>query len=151
MNGALVVFCELPLTTITRRFSARRVLATGYLLIGLGFALNAFARTVPELAACIVIFTIGEMVAMPVASAYVSNLAPAHLRGRYMGVYGLNWALALIIAPGMGMKLLACNPTSLWFVCGALGVIGAVIISMNVRTTGTELVSEVEVKAAKAD
>ena len=51
MNGALVVLCELPLTTITRRFPARRVLAAGYLLIGLGFALNAFAHTVPALAA----------------------------------------------------------------------------------------------------
>ena len=151
LNGALVVFCELPLTTITRRFPARRVLATGYLLIGLGFALNAFAATVPELVACIVIFTIGEMVAMPVASAYVSNLAPAHLRGRYMGVYGLNWALALIIAPGLGMKLLAYNPVALWLGCGALGVVGAIIISMEVSGAKMLLGNEVEPKHAEAD
>ena len=37
MNGAMVVLCELPLTTITRRFSTRRVLAAGYVLVGLGF------------------------------------------------------------------------------------------------------------------
>ena len=71
MNGAMVVLFELPLTTITRRFSTRRVLATGYLLVGLGFALNAFAHTVPALAGCIIIFTLGEMIAMPVSSAYV--------------------------------------------------------------------------------
>lgn len=82
MNGALVVFCELLLTTISRRYSTRRVLAMGYVLTGLGFALNAIARTVPALAGCVIIFTLGEMLAMPVASAYVSNLAPAHLRGR---------------------------------------------------------------------
>jgi MFS family permease len=142
MNGALVVLCELPLTTLTRRFPVRRVLATGYLLIGLGFALNAFARTVPALAVCIIIFTLGEMVAMPVSAAYVSNLAPAHLRGRYLGVNGLNWALALIIAPGLGMKLLDCNPTALWLGCGALGVVGAFIISMDVKTTEPALGSE---------
>ncbi len=136
MNGALVVLCELPLTIITRRFPARRVLAAGYLLIGIGFALNAFAHTIPALAVCVVIFTLGEMVAMPVASAYVANLAPAHLRGRYLGVNGLNFALALIIAPGLGMKLLDWNPTVLWFGCGALGVIGAIIISMKVRESG---------------
>lgn len=135
MNGALVVFCELPLTTITQRFSAHRVLAIGYVLIGLGFALNAFAHTVPALAGCVIIFTLGEMLAMPVASAYVANLAPAHLRGRYMGVYGLNWAVALIIAPGLGMKLLAYNPVALWLGCGAFGVIGAIIISMEKRKT----------------
>jgi MFS family permease len=151
MNGALVVFCELPLTTITRRFAARRVLATGYLLVGLGFALNAFAHTVPTLAICIVIFTLGEMIAMPVASAYVANLSPPHLRGRYMGAYGLNWALALIIAPGLGMKLLGFSPMILWLGCGVLAVIGALIISMEVKTNERTLGPVVLVKSVEAD
>jgi MFS family permease len=126
-----VVCCELPLTTLTRRFPVRRVLAAGYLLIGLGFALNVVARTVPQLTACVVIFTLGEMVAMPVASAFVANLAPEHLRGRYMGMYGLNWGAALIIAPGIGLQILAWNPTALWAGCAVLAVIGAVVISME--------------------
>jgi len=151
MNGALVVFCELPLTTLTRRFATRRVLAFGYLLIGLGFALNAFAHTVPMLAVCIIIFTLGEMIAMPVSSAYVANLSPPHLRGRYMGAYGLNWALALIIAPGLGMKLLAYNPAALWLGCGVLAVIGAVIISMEVKTIEAKVVSEAVVEPAEVD
>jgi MFS family permease len=150
MNGALVVLCELPLTTLTRRFPVRRVLAVGYLLVGFGFALNAFAHTVPALAACVIIFTVGEMVAMPVSSAYVSNLAPAHLRGRYLGFSGLNWALALIIAPGLGMKLLDWNATLLWLGCGALGVMGAVIITMN-PTVGTPLVSDPDIKPLEVD
>ncbi len=146
LNGALVVFCELPLTTITRRFPVRRVLAVGYLLIGLGFALNVFAHTIPALAACVIIFTLGEMIAMPVAAAYVSNLAPAHLRGRYLGVNGLTFALALIIAPALGMKLLEYSPTALWLGCGALGVIGAIVISMKVRKAETALLDDDVVK-----
>jgi len=147
LNGALVVFCELPLTTLTRRLPTRRVLATGYVLVGLGFALNAFAHSLPALIACIIIFTLGEMIAMPVAAAYVANLAPAHLRGRYTGVYGLNWALALILAPGLGLKMLGYNPVLLWLVCGALGVLAAGIILMEIRPAevpvGTkEIVSE---------
>ena len=133
MNGAMVVLCELPLTTITRRFPARRVLAVGYFLIGAGFAMNAFARSVPALASCIVVFTLGEMIAMPVSAAYVSNLAPAHMRGRYMGVSGLNWSLALILAPALGMKMLASNPTVMWLSCGGLGILAAIIISANVN------------------
>jgi len=39
LNGALVVLFELPLTTITRRFPARRVMAIGYMLIALGYQL----------------------------------------------------------------------------------------------------------------
>ena len=133
LNGAMIVFCELPLTTLTRRFPARWMLATGYALCGLGFALNAFAHTVPFLAACMILLTIGEMVAFPVQSAYVANLAPAHLRGRYMGVFGLNWAVALIFAPAIGLKLLAFNPAMLWFGCGALGLLAAVIILREER------------------
>jgi MFS family permease len=133
MNGAMVVLCELPLTTITRRFPIRRVLAVGYVLIGFGFAINAFARTVPELATSIIVFTLGEMIAMPVAAAYVSNLAPAHMRGRYSGVYGLNWGIALIFAPGLGMKLLGYNPSLMWLACGGLGLLAAAVISMNLR------------------
>jgi MFS family permease len=151
MNGAMVVLCELPLTIITRRFSTRRVLAAGYVLVGLGFALNAFAHTVPALAGCIIIFTLGEMIAMPVSSAYVSNLAPAHLRGRYLGMYGLNWALALIFAPALGMKLLASNPAVLWLGCGALGLLAAIIISMEVKKTRVPLNQEGVVKEAEAE
>lgn len=51
-----------------------------------------------------------------------------------MRVYGLNWALALIFAPGVGLKLLALNPTLLWAGCGVLTVLGALIISREVRT-----------------
>jgi MFS family permease len=134
LNGLIVVLCELPLTTITQRLPTRRVLAIGYLLVGGGFALNAVARTIPALTASVVIFTLGEMVSMPVASAYVSNLAPAHLRGRYMGFHGLNWALALVVAPALGMKLMATQSMLLWLGCGLMGVLAAAIISLDYRT-----------------
>jgi len=133
LNGAIVVLCELPLTTITQRFPARRTLAAGYLMVGIGFAAIGFASTVPALVACVILFTLGEMFAMPVASAYVSNLSPAHLRGRYMGFYGLNWSLALIIAPALGLKMLGTNGSLLWLVCGALGLLAAAIISVDLE------------------
>ena len=148
LNGAMVVLCELPLTTLTRRFPARRMLATGYVLIGTGFALITIAHNIPALVACILLFTLGEMVAMPVASAYVSNLAPAHMRGRYVGVFGLSWAVALIFAPGVGMKMLGYNPEVLWVGCGALGILAAGIISfeINVAETPVVLVEETGAK-----
>jgi MFS family permease len=131
LNGVLIVLCELPLTSFTRRFPARKVMALGYALIGGGFALNHFAHTVPALIACMVVFTLGEMLALPMASAYVANLAPPNMRGRYMGVNGMTWALALIAGPGAGMKLLTVNPGAYWVVCGALGVFAAAVISTD--------------------
>ena len=130
LNGALIVFCELPLTAFTRRFPARQVMALGYVLIGVGFGLNYFAHTVPALVACMALFTLGEMFALPMASAYVADLAPPNMRGRYMGVNGMTWALALIVGPVAGMKLFTFSSASYWSACTLLGVLAAVLISI---------------------
>ena len=137
LNGALIVLCELPLTTFTRRFPPRKVMALGYALIGGGFALNYFAHSVPALAACMAVFTLGEMLALPMASAYVADLAPPHMRGRYMGVNGMTWALALTVGPAVGMKLFALHPVAYWVACAMLGGLAAVII-FSASTTPIE-------------
>ena len=85
-------------------------------------------RTIPLLVATIALVTLGEMVAMPVAGAYVADLAPAHQRGLYMGTYGLVGALAFVCGPSLGMLLFSANPVVLWSACGVLGLVAARII-----------------------
>jgi MFS family permease len=133
LNGALIVFCELPLTRLTRKFPTRRVMAVGYVLCAAGFALNGFAHTVPSLVLCMIILTIGEMITMPTGAAYLAELAPPDMRGRYMGVAGLTWAIALIIGPISGMKLFEVAPTAYWIVSGAMGIFAAVVISNSLE------------------
>jgi MFS family permease len=128
MNGVLVVLFELPLTTVTRRYPVLRVVSLGFLLAGLGLTLNAFASTFPALLACMAVFTLGEMIAMPVSSAYVSELAPAHMRGRYMGTYGLTWTLAQVFGPGVGMWLFSAGPTWYWIATAVIGIGSAVLV-----------------------
>lgn len=129
LNGALVVLCELPLTVITKRYPARRVMALGYMLIGIGFASNLTLRTVPLMILTTVIFTVGEMVAMPISGAYVADLAPVDQRGLYMGTYGMVWALAFVFGPSLGMMLFSVDSTLLWTACGFMGLIAAALIS----------------------
>jgi MFS family permease len=133
LNGVLVVLCELPLTTFIQRFPARQVMAAGYVLVGCGYALNAFAHTIPALVCTMTLVTFGEMLTIPVSAAYVADLAPPHMRGRYMGAHGLVWATALVIGPGLGMKLFAFGPAILWVSCGALGLVAATIILGEVK------------------
>ncbi len=128
LNGGMVVLCELPLTTITKRFPTRTVIALGYVLIALGFGSNALLRTLPLLVLTTMLFTLGEMISMPVASAYVADLAPAHQRGLYMGTYGLVWSVASICGPSLGMLLFSVNHKALWLICAALGLVAAAII-----------------------
>jgi MFS family permease len=79
------------------------------------------------------IVTFGEMLTIPVSVAYIADLAPPHLRGRYMGANGLVWAAALVIGPGLGMKLFAIGPAVLWLSCGALGLLAATIILGEIK------------------
>ncbi|MFY9924935.1 MAG: MFS transporter [Opitutaceae bacterium] len=127
LNGAMVVVFELPLTTLTRRFPAPRVISLGFLLAGFGFALLGLATSIPAMVACMAVFTLGEMLSMPMASAYVADLAPPSMRGRYMGAYGMTWTLALVVGPALGMSLLAEGPTVLWLACAALGALAAAL------------------------
>ena len=133
LNGVLVVFCELPLTGWTQRVNPRRAMALGYLLIALGFGMNASGGGVPALALGMMIFTFGEICSMPISSAYVSDLAPSYMRGRYWGMMGFTWALALVIGPSLGMALFAVNPFALWLACALAGIVAAVLISFKVE------------------
>jgi MFS family permease len=134
LNGLLVACFELVVSNISRRFPARHSIAFGYIMVGVGFGLNAGATALPVLVLAIVLFTLGEMISIPVGAAYLADLAPAEMRGRYMGAQGLTWGVALIFGPGLGMYLLERGSTLLWLACGASGLIGAVIIQWPRKT-----------------
>ncbi|HTL16678.1 MAG TPA: MFS transporter [Patescibacteria group bacterium] len=135
LNGALVVLFELPLTSITKQYPARRVIAVGFLLIGVGFCSNLLIRTLPLLLLTTSLFTFGEMISMPVTGAYVADLSPPERRGLYMGTYGMVWATSFVFGPSLGMSLFAISRTTLWVSCGVLGLIAAVLISLPVAAS----------------
>jgi MFS family permease len=128
LNGLAIVLFELPLVAITQRFPYRPVLTVGSLLVGLGFALNAVANDLPELALTVLIWTLGEIIYAPVASAYVADIAPEHLRGRYQGAWGLTWGLAYVFAPAVGAAIFAWSADGLWLICGLLGLAAALLL-----------------------
>jgi MFS family permease len=132
-NGLLIVLFELGITQWTRRFSPRPMIAFGYLLAGLGFALTAFARTVPVLAATVVVWTLGEMISSPVAGAYAVQLAPEQYRGRYLGLMMMMWSLGMVIGPPAGTLLFEQNPAWVWAGCGILGVTSAILMIQRRR------------------
>ena len=127
-NGILIVVIELPLTTVTRRFPARPVIALGFLLEGLGFALTGFAETAIAFAVTVSIWTLGEIVGSPVSAAYVADLAPERLRGRYMGAWSFSWGIGLVLGPLLGTALYAWQPAALWLTCFVLGVLAAGLV-----------------------
>jgi MFS family permease len=128
INGLVIVLFEVALTVVTERLPARWVMAAGYLLSGIGYSLTALAFSKFAIGLTIVMWTFGEMISSPVASAYVANLAPLNLRGRYMGLWTATWSLALILGPSAGTMLFASNETLLWLLCGVLGAVAALLV-----------------------
>jgi MFS family permease len=148
LNGLAIVLLELPFTSITQRFPAIPTLAVGSVLVGLGFALNAWAESLAALAFTVLIWTIGEIVYAPVAS-YVADIAPVHLRGRYQGAFGLTWGISFMLGPLLGAVFFAWNGDAFWLFCGVLGVLSAGLLLAGSRTPRSRTESPAETPDAQ--
>lgn len=129
-NGLMVVCIELPLVSITRRYSPKVVIVTGYALMGIGTAMAAGSSTIPAFFAVMVVFTLGEIISMPMIPTYLASIAPEDSRGRYMGIFGLTWAMALVIGPKAGLQVYEINADVWWYTCGAIGILAAVLMAV---------------------
>lgn len=128
INGALVLIFELPLSSLTRRRPAPGVMALGLLLIGLGFSLTGANASPVALIVAVIVWTSGEIVFVPVAAAYVANIAPGDMRGRYQGMWAGTWSASHILAPALGTAVFAVSPPLLWSLCAATGLVAAMVM-----------------------
>jgi MFS family permease len=128
LNGVLVVLFELPLSSWTMHRPAKPVIGAGFALIGLGFGLTAIARDLPMLMLTVAIWTFGEMISAPVAYAYVADIAPEHLRGRYQGLFGVFFGSGAVTGPAVGSFLFSQSVTGFWILCGLLGGLAALLV-----------------------
>jgi len=131
LNGLAIVFLELPITSITHRLPVRPVLAVALVLVGVGFAATGVAEGVLALGATVFVWTLGEMAWGPNASAYVADLAPPALQGRYQGALSFSYAVALVPAPLLGAALYGWRPPALWTLCLALGIFAALLVLLS--------------------
>jgi len=127
-NGLLIIFFELWITMFVQRFAPQPVIALGYFLAGLGFALTGIARTIPLLAATVVIWTFGEMFSSPMVVGFVAQIAPEQYRGRFMGLLTVAWSFGMLFGPPIGTMVFARNPAALWAGCGVLGLTSASLV-----------------------
>jgi predicted MFS family arabinose efflux permease len=71
----------------------------------------------------ILIFVFGEMLWVPTSQAVVAALAPADIRGAYMGVFGSTWSVGWALTPFLGLQVRsAYGDATMWMCVAALGV-----------------------------
>jgi MFS family permease len=93
--------------------------AAWLLVFGAGLWLSAAAAaTVIVLAGGI--FAVGECLQGPTQQALIAELAPDHLRGRYMALSTSSWSIGWIAGPALGAFVLQQEPLALWPAAAAL-------------------------------
>jgi len=132
-NAAMVVVFQYGITKLTNRYHHLPILAAGAMFYALGVGSVALGRSFPAFMMSMVVLTIGEMMIIPTATALTANLAPADMRGRYMGMYSLSWGTAFGIGPVIA-GLLNDNiaPVAIWyggFFMGLVAVVGFIVLA----------------------
>ena len=125
VNGVVVVVLQPVIGPWLSRRDHTLVLVTGFLVLGGGYGLTAFATGLGSYALTVLVWTVGEVIATAVLLAVVADLAPPHLRGRYGGLYGVAWSGGLLLAPLGGTQLLGLGATVLWASCAVLAAAAA--------------------------
>ena len=102
LYAAAGVLFQYPIVRRTRGLDKLAVLSLASICLGVGLAGAAFAPKGLVTAACILLVSAGSMLLVPIAPALVSQMAPAELRGRYMGAWTLVWMTGTALAPIFG-------------------------------------------------
>lgn len=128
LNGVLIVLAEIPLSGWTRKHNPAHIISIGYALIGVSGLLLALPKTMPLFLIGMTIFTIGEMISLPVCMAYVSNISDKSERGRFMGMNGVSWSASFAAGPSIGIILCNQFPNGFWAGVGLLGILAGYIM-----------------------
>ncbi|MFH1523969.1 MAG: MFS transporter [Chloroflexota bacterium] len=125
-SAIIVVLFQFWVTRVIKRRPAFLMMALGTVFYMVGFSLFGFVSAYALFVLAVIIITIGEMIVVPISQSLAANFAPVDMRGRYMAVFGLSWAIPSTIGPGLaGLILDNFNPNLLWYIGGILCIISA--------------------------
>jgi predicted MFS family arabinose efflux permease len=126
-NPLLVTLLQLRLTRAVAHVPAYVKLGVAMPLMGVPFLLLNVASGVPVVLAVMVLFVLGEMLWVPTSQAVVAALAPADIRGAYMGVFGSTWAVGWALTPFLGLQVRhAYGDARMWESVAVVGVLAGI-------------------------
>lgn len=123
-NGLLVfIFEMITVHSLEKRLRLWQLVCIGTLLCGFSYVLlNLFSGIIILLIA-VILLTFSEIFAMPFMVTFTVKRAGESNRGSYIGLYGLSFSAAFILAPYLGTRLIThAGYTTLWWAAGILSV-----------------------------
>jgi hypothetical protein len=119
----MIVIIEMVLLHALRKKNEMKIIALGACFLGTGFALLPLGRGFLFAAFTVAVWTMGEILTMPLTSTVASHRAGASA-GRYMGLLSLTFSLSMFIAPLAGNWLYgAVGGDALWPIVGGTAIL----------------------------
>ena len=126
ITGLEVVVFQFWISRTIRKYSPFLMMMLSAIFFMLGFGMINFVSSFGLFVVVVIIITIGEMIFFPTSSALAASFAPADMRGRYMAVANLAWAIPATVGPGLaGLILDGDHPQLLWSIGGVLCAVSA--------------------------
>ncbi|MBN1271041.1 MAG: MFS transporter [Candidatus Aminicenantes bacterium] len=140
INTLLIILLEMLLMHWIGKRKLSPFIALSFVLTGLGFALMPFGRGFLYAALTVVIWTLGEMLSMPLLGSLIASRAGQGKQGRYMGLFSFAFSLSMILGPIIGTEVYGkSGPTTLWIGCGVTGLLlAAVFLGLGHRLENTK-------------
>jgi MFS family permease len=140
-NTFFIVVAQVPATRVVKRLRRTHALAATCAIFALGLVgvlLATLTRSTVTatvvLAGVAIVIAIAECAQFVVLGPLVAELAPPHLLGRYMSLYGLSFIVGVALGPAVGGALLATSPDAVWWGGAlALTLTGAGVLRLGDR------------------
>ena len=124
-NTVLVVLLTIWLTKQMKRFDDMKVFFIGLSLYSVGYAIVGASNSMSILMSAVLLYTIGELLYVPIRQAFLADLADETKRSSYMAMNGLVFQAAKI-AGSLGLTIGAFLPSwtmgSLYLLSGVMGM-----------------------------
>jgi MFS family permease len=103
--GAATILASYVAGSLSDRLSERAVIATGFLIEGLGLALLTQGQAFSSFLAAMAVFGLGAGSLMPAYDALVSKAVPEERRGLAFGLFGTSLGILSLPFPWIGAQL----------------------------------------------
>lgn len=121
INTVVIVLVEMVLVDYVKQFSYLRVIGWGCLAVGTGFGMIAISGTLWFAIGSVLIWTVGEMLTMPLSVAFASHRSTDNSRSAYLAAYSMSFSICMIFAPIIGTQLYQANHALPWWIALLLG------------------------------
>jgi len=139
VNGFMIITCEMILVHSLERFNPLKVMIAGACCLSLGFGILPAGAGIGLAFFSVVAWTCGEMLIDPFMVSFAANRASDRHRGSYMGLYGMTFALGLVVAPAMGTFVYdTFGPRVLWHLIACQALLMAVTLLFLNRAAAAE-------------